>query len=80
MASQLGALREALVDAGAAPDKAQAAAEEVATYEREVADLKGSLRLVTTTQTVIISLIVLSIGGQFAIWSKLGELSARLAH
>ena len=33
MALQLGALREALEDAGARPDKASAAAEELAGYE-----------------------------------------------
>ena len=36
MALQLGALRDALLDAGASPDKADKAAEELATYENQL--------------------------------------------
>ena len=80
MALQLGALREALIDAGASPDKADKASEELAGYEREFADIKGSLRAIGATQAILITLVVLLAGGQFAIWSKLGEISARLSH
>ena len=34
MAMQLGALRDALIDAGASPEKAEKAAEELAGYEK----------------------------------------------
>lgn len=34
MALQLGALRDALIDAGASPEKAHSASEEVAAYRR----------------------------------------------
>ncbi len=43
MALQLGALRDALLDAGAKPDKADKAAEELAGYSSEFADLRGEL-------------------------------------
>lgn len=40
MALQLGALRDALLSAGAPPDKADKAAEEVASYDRDIAIIK----------------------------------------
>lgn len=40
MALQLGALREALLDAGASADKADKASEEVAGYDRDIYLLK----------------------------------------
>jgi hypothetical protein len=40
MALQLGALREALLDAGASPEKAAKAAEELAGYENRLASLE----------------------------------------
>jgi hypothetical protein len=43
MALQLGALREALIDAGASPDKANEAAEEVAGYENRLAGVETKL-------------------------------------
>lgn len=45
MALQLGALREALIDAGASPDKAAKAAEELAGYDTQLADVRGDLKL-----------------------------------
>jgi hypothetical protein len=43
MALQLGALREALLDAGASPAKADKAAEEVASYENRLAGVETKL-------------------------------------
>ena len=43
MALQLGALREALVEAGASPEKAAKAAEEVASYENRLANIETKL-------------------------------------
>jgi hypothetical protein len=40
MALQLGALREALLDAGASPDKADKASEELAGYDSDLKLLK----------------------------------------
>jgi hypothetical protein len=43
MALQLGALREALIEAGASTDKADKAAEEVASYENRLAGIETKL-------------------------------------
>lgn len=40
MALQLGALRDALIDAGASPEKANRAAEELASYDTDLRLLK----------------------------------------
>lgn len=45
MALQLGALRDALLDAGAKVEKADKAAEEVATYETRLASMDTRLTL-----------------------------------
>lgn len=45
MALQLGALRDALLDAGASPDKANKAAEEAASYESRLASIESRLTL-----------------------------------
>lgn len=69
MALQLGALRDALLDAGAKADKAAAAAEELATYdkrfadfdirlEREFADVRADLRLLKWGQSVTLAGII----------------------
>jgi hypothetical protein len=43
VALQLGALRTALLDAGASPDKADDAAEEVAAYENRLASIDNRM-------------------------------------
>jgi hypothetical protein len=43
MALQLGALREALIEAGASPEKANKAAEELAGYENRLAGIETKL-------------------------------------
>jgi hypothetical protein len=45
MALQLGALREALIEAGASQEKASKAAEELAGYDQQLADVRSDLRL-----------------------------------
>ena len=47
MALQLGALRDALLDAGAAPDKADKAAEELASYENRLGSIESRLAVLT---------------------------------
>jgi hypothetical protein len=47
MALQLGALRDALINAGAQPDKADKAAEELAGYENQLATLDSGMALLT---------------------------------
>lgn len=50
MALELGALRDALIEAGASPEKARKAAEELAGYDREFADIKADLRVLKWAQ------------------------------
>jgi hypothetical protein len=45
MALQLGALRDALIDAGASPEKAERAAEELAGYDNRLAKVEADLLL-----------------------------------
>jgi hypothetical protein len=47
MALQLGALREALIDAGASAEKADKASEELAGYENRLAGIDTRLTLLT---------------------------------
>lgn len=47
MALQLGALREALISAGADPQKADKAAEEMAGYDRQLAAIETRLTVLT---------------------------------
>jgi len=47
MALQLGALRDALLDASSSPEKANKAAEELAGYETRLASIDGRLALLT---------------------------------
>jgi hypothetical protein len=71
MALQLGALRDALIDAHVSPEKAAAAAEEVAGYENRLTRL-------TTLVQVAIGILVVLLGSQAALWTKLGEISGQL--
>jgi len=47
MALQLGALRDALIDAGAQPEKAAKAAEELAGYENRLSSIEARLSVLT---------------------------------
>ena len=47
MALQLGALRTALIDAGASEDKADKASEEVASYDNRLASIDTRLAVLT---------------------------------
>lgn len=58
MALQLGALREARIEAGASPEKADRAVEEVATYERDTADFRSDLRILKWGQSVTLAAVV----------------------
>jgi hypothetical protein len=65
MALQLGALREALIEAGASDEKANRAAEELASYETRLERLDGRVALLqwmvgfNLALTVAILLLVL---------------------
>jgi hypothetical protein len=72
MALQLGALRDALLEAGVANEKAAAAAEEVAGYENRLTRL-------TTLVQMAIAILVLLLGSQAALWSELGKMDGRIS-
>jgi hypothetical protein len=61
MALQLGALREALVEAGASPEKAANAAEEVASFENRLAKIEGDLSVLKwmTSFLVVMTMAIL---------------------
>jgi hypothetical protein len=61
MALMLGRLHAALVSAGVEPNAAREAAEEVAAYEHELAEIKATQRLhswMLTTNTVLLIAIL----------------------
>ena len=68
MALQLGAVRDAFLDAGASPDKANAAAEELAGYDRRLATLDTKL-----------AVLMVMVGGLYALAIPGGWLLLRMA-
>lgn len=58
MAVMLGGLYHALVAAGAPPDQAEKAAEEVARYEADIGAIKGELALIKWMVGFVIALVV----------------------
>lgn len=79
MAIMLAKLNEALLAAGVPADKAQAAAEEGAAYENRIAGAETKLAVLTWMVGANIGLTLLVLGSAFALWSKLGDLSAQIA-
>jgi hypothetical protein len=78
MALQLGALRDALEAAGAAPEAARKAAEEVAQFQSDIAGLRtelktgfaevnGEIKVLRWMITFVIGLVVLVLGKQFGV-------------
>jgi hypothetical protein len=67
MALMLGKLYDALRAAGVPEDKAREAAEEVATYEKDLAEIKSDVRLLKwitgTTLAGVIALVVRNFTG-----------------
>jgi hypothetical protein len=68
MTLQLGALRAALIDAGASTDKAEAAAEEVASYENRLAAIETKLVKIDGR----VDLLVWMVGGLYGVLIALG--------
>ena len=79
MALQLGALRDALIDAGAKPDKADKASEELAGYDNRLTAIDSRLAVLTWMTGAAVGLSLLLLGSMFAVWSKLGEFSGQLS-
>ena len=71
MALQLGALRDALIKAGATDANAKAAAEEVAGYENRLTRL-------TTMVQAMIAICMLLLASQGAIWLEIGKQSGEI--
>lgn len=57
MALLLGALRTALVEAGASEDKAEKAAEEVAGYENRLTSMEGRLSNIEGRLTLLMAMV-----------------------
>ncbi len=79
MALQLGALRNALLEAGATADKADKAAEEVAGYDNRIAGVETRLAVLTWMAGANLALTLLLFGSVFALWSRLGDIAGQLA-
>ncbi len=79
MALQLGSLRNALLEAGATPDKADRAAEEVASFDSRISGVETRLAVLTWMAGANLGLTLLLLGTAFALWSKLGELGGQIA-
>ena len=78
MALQLGSLRTALLEAGASEEKADRAAEEVAGYENRLAAIETRVSVLTWMVGAVITLVLLVLGTQLALWAKFGEIAGKL--
>lgn len=76
MALQLGALRDALLDAGANPEKANKAAEEAATHEGRLASIDAKLTVALWAGGLLFAAILTS---QAALWIGQGRLDGQLS-
>jgi hypothetical protein len=78
MAIQLGALRDALIDAGATPDKADRASEELAGYEIRLSAIDTRLTVLTWMVGTSVGLTIVLLGSMLAMWTKLGDIAGQL--
>lgn len=74
MALQLGALREALIDAGASPDKADKASEELAGYENRLASLETKVSVLMAMVAGLYAIGAPALWVLLKIASKVGAL------
>ena len=74
MALQLGALRAALLDAGAKPETADRAAEELA----GLSHVDERLKHMDWKINAIMAVVIVMLSSQFLLWSKVGEISGQL--
>jgi len=80
MAMQLGALRTALLEAGATQDKADKAAEEAASYETRLSGLETKAAVVTWMLGANLTLTIVTLGVLITLASKIGEISGQIMH
>ena len=78
MAMQLGALRDALLEAGASNATADRASEEVATYDTRLANIETRLAVLTWMAGAGVGLTLLVLGNVIALWAKLSDISGQL--
>jgi hypothetical protein len=71
MALQLGALRDALLDAGATPAKADKASEEVAAYENRLASVESGLTLLKWMVGIQLAITLAGFGTVFKLLLQL---------
>jgi len=79
MALQLGALRDALLESGASPEKATKASEEAATSENRLGGIDDRVSVLTWMVGTNVALSLSLLGGAVAIWSKIGDLGVQIA-
>ena len=70
MAMQMGALRDALIDAGASPEKANKAAEEMAGYESRLASIDVRLERLDGRINLVFAQLAILIDGVAALVLK----------
>jgi len=63
-------LREALIEAGASPEKAREASEEVAAYDRQLTRLTMVRLVAAATLAILLS--------QAALWQQMGKIDGQL--
>jgi hypothetical protein len=71
MTLRLGALHDALLNAGAQPELAQRAAEELANYDRQLSDVRSDLLVL---KWMVATLVALVIGNLWLSLAILGRL------
>ncbi len=76
MTLQLGALRDALLDAGASVEKANKAAEEAAGYETRLARIDAKMTVALWAGGLLFAAVLTS---QAALWIEMGKLDGHLA-
>ncbi len=78
VAMQLGALRNALIEAGTSHPAAGKASEEVASYDTRIATIETRLAVLTWMSGASIGLTLLILGNVIGLWTKLGDISGQL--
>jgi hypothetical protein len=76
MALQMGALRDALISAGANEEMAAEAAEEAASYETRLASIDAKMSAALWVGGLLFAAVLT---GQALMWLSIGKLDGRLA-
>jgi len=79
MAMQAGALRSALIAAGAGEEMAEKAAEEAAGFESRLAGIETRVCVLTWMVGANVGLTLLALSAVVTISAKLGDISGQLA-